>query len=72
MKKVSSLLLAVLLAIPAFPQEVEMADGLRADGKIYVLVAILLVILVGLVAYLVTIDRKASRLERKLEESGRT
>ena len=72
MKKVSSLLLAVLLALPAFSQEAEMADGLRADGKIYALVAILLVILVGLVAYLITIDRKASRLERKLEETGRT
>ena len=71
MKKIGSILLVLWFAIPAFSQEVEMADGLRAEGKIYVLVAILLVILIGLVAYLITIDRKASRLEKKLDENRR-
>ena len=72
MKKISSILLVLWFAIPAFSQEAEMADGLRAEGKIYVLVAILLVILIGLVAYLITIDRKASRLEKKLDENRRS
>ncbi len=71
MKKISSVFFALLVAIPAFSQEVEMADGLRAEGKIYVLVSILLVILIGLVAYLITIDRKTARLEKKLDENSR-
>jgi CcmD family protein len=46
-----------------------MADKMRSEGKIYVLVAIILVILLGLVVYLVMIDRKATRLEKRLDEN---
>ena len=46
---------------------VEMADKMRADGKIYVVVAVILTILSGLILYLVRLDRKIS----KLEQSGK-
>ncbi len=68
MKRISSLFLALVFTIPTYSQEVEMADSMRSDGKIYVVVAILLTILAGLIAYLITIDRKATRLEKKLGE----
>lgn len=69
MKRISSLLLALVLATPGFAQEViEMADTMRSEGKIYVVVAILVAILIGLLAYVFTIDRKATRLEKKLDE----
>ena len=71
MKRISNLLLTLLLTSPAYSQEVEMADGMRADGKIYVVIAVLLVILIGLIAYLIIIDRKATRLEKKLDEIRR-
>ncbi len=72
MKKIISLLSILLIVATAHAQEVEMADNLRAEGKIYVVVTILLVILIGLVGYLVMIDRKVSRLEKKLEEKSRS
>ena len=72
MKRISNLILALLFATPVYSQEVEMADGMRADGKIYVVVAILLVILIGLITYLFMIDRKATRLEKKLNENSRS
>lgn len=50
--------------------EVEMADTLRSEGKIYVVVTIMLVIFLGLIGYLFLMDRKISRLERKLSEKG--
>lgn len=54
-----------------FAQEgVEMADAMRAEGKIYVVVTILVLILAGLVGYLVLIDRKVGRLEKRLKEKG--
>lgn len=43
---------------------VEMADTFRRDGKIYVVVAVLLTILAGIIIYLVRLDRKISRLEK--------
>lgn len=63
-KKSTGTLLAFLIAAIAFGQdEVEMADAMRESGKIYVVVAVILVIFVGLVIYLFTIDRKIKRVE---------
>ncbi|HSI91062.1 MAG TPA: hypothetical protein VK927_08095 [Adhaeribacter sp.] len=63
-------LLLALGVSPAFaqnPAEIEMADQLRADGKIYVVVAVLAVILTGVVIFLVMLDRKLSRLEKQFK-----
>jgi len=46
----------------------EMADAMRSEGKIYVVVAILLIIFAGLIVYLVMLDRKLTRIEKKLPE----
>ena len=43
----------------------QMADAMRSNGKIYVVVAVLLVILAGLFLYLFQTDRKLTRLEQK-------
>jgi hypothetical protein len=43
---------------------VEMADNMRSNGKIYVVVAVVLTILVGLFLYLVRLDRKISNMEK--------
>lgn len=41
------------------------ASIMRSNGKIYVVVAVVLTILIGLIAYLIRIDRKISRLEKE-------
>lgn len=69
MKRIISLSLLLLSAVTGYAQEVEMADTMRSEGKIYVVVAILTVILVGLIGYLILLDRKVNRLERKLDEN---
>jgi len=51
-------------------QHVEMADQLRANGKIYVVVAVLLVILAGLILYVARLDRKITRLEKGTSSKG--
>ena len=66
------LLLPLLLLAPlAFAQATEaapaMADDLRASGKIYVVVAVVAVIVLGLLGYLISLDRKVSRLEREIK-----
>jgi protein-S-isoprenylcysteine O-methyltransferase Ste14 len=47
-----------------FAQQVAMADQLRQDGKIWVVVAVLLVVFVGLICYLISLDRKITKLEK--------
>jgi CcmD family protein len=69
MKKIAKIL---FIAIPAYSQDAEMADVFRSNGKIYVLLSIVLVILLGVAVYLVIIDRKATRLEKRLDENKRS
>ncbi|MBS1751683.1 MAG: CcmD family protein [Bacteroidetes bacterium] len=52
-----------------FAQEkVEMADGMRSNGKIYVVVVVIAVVLAGLFLFLANIDRKLTRLERERQK----
>ena len=44
------------------------AFDMRSNGKIYVVVAVMLIIMLGLILYVVRIDRKITRLEAKEEE----
>jgi K+-transporting ATPase A subunit len=58
-----SLLLMFLTTNLFARQDVEMADTMRTEGKIYVVVGIILIILLGLVAYLFMLDRRIKRME---------
>ncbi len=49
---------------------VEMADAMRAEGKIYVVVAVLVTIFAGVILYAVRIDQKVSRLEKEILTDG--
>ena len=61
------LLLAPLAMAQAPDASPAMADDLRASGKIYVVVAVVTVIVAGLLAYLISLDRKVSRLEKEIK-----
>ncbi len=43
---------------------VEMADVMRSNGKIYVVLAVVLVIFIGLALYLIRLDIKISKIEK--------
>jgi hypothetical protein len=61
------LLLLLLASSTLFAQNgsgVEMADTMRSNGKIYVVIAVILTIFAGIIFYLIRLDRKISRLER--------
>ena len=45
---------------------VEMADVMRSNGKIYVVVGVIMIILAGLIIYLFNTDRKITRIEREV------
>jgi CcmD family protein len=59
------LYLGLLLPATSMAQEPAMADVMRQDGKIYVVVAVILIIFVVLAVYLFYLDRKISALENK-------
>jgi uncharacterized integral membrane protein len=68
MKKLIYLLLLMCVSVVANAQEAEMADTMRSNGKIYVVVGIILIVLAGLITYLFLLDRKISKLENRLTD----
>jgi CcmD family protein len=68
MKKFILSLSMVLICFAGQAQaSVEMADQFRADGKIYVVIAVVAIILTGIFIYLFRLDRKISDLENRIK-----
>lgn len=68
-RKYIALFLSLMVSAVAMAQDVaaqpEMADAFRKDGKIYVVIAVLSLVFIGLTVYLIMIDRKVSKLEKQ-------
>lgn len=58
----------LFLHIPLIAQDasrkVDMADTFRSNGKIYVVVAVLVTIFLGIIIYLIRLDKKITALEK--------
>ncbi len=73
-----SLCLLLSLSISAQKQEIveedyqndriEMADAMRADGKIYVLVAIIVTLFAGFLIYIIRTEQKIKKIEKSLKD----
>lgn len=67
MKKFITFLILLFSSFNLFAQEeVTMADQMRADGKIWVVVGVITIVFVGIITYLVLLDRKISKIEKSL------
>ena len=64
MKKMIIFSTFIFFTFLAKAQDVKMADIMKENGKIYVVIAVMLTILAGLILYLIRLDRKISKLEK--------
>jgi heme/copper-type cytochrome/quinol oxidase subunit 4 len=48
--------------------QVEMADALRANGKIYIVAIVAAIVITILSVYVIMIDRKVTKLEEKINQ----
>ena len=68
MKKLTFLLLLLFSYTGVFAQSgaaVTMDETLQSNGKIYVVVAIIAIIFIGLALYLFSIDRRLKKIENE-------
>ena len=68
MRKILLLAFLLLGYTGVFAQQsatAEMADALRSSGKIYVVVAVITIIFIGLAIYLFSIDRRLKKIEKE-------
>lgn len=61
-----SLFSANLFAQQSVQSDVAMADQMRADGKIWVVVGVIALIFAGIITYLIRLDSKISKVEKEL------
>ena len=66
MRRLIAVFCFLLFTLFVTAQDVEMADTMKANGKIYVVIAVMLTILAGLILYLIRLDRKISKLEKNI------
>jgi CcmD family protein len=67
--KIVALCALLCTAIPALAQfEDRMNDVFYSSGKIKVVIAVAAVILLGILAYVLRLDRKVSRIEKLLRK----
>ena len=55
----------LLFLIQERSNAIEMADKLRENGKIYAVVAVVFLLFLGLLIYLILLDRKISKIEQR-------
>ena len=58
-------LLTLLLPTAVLAQGVDMAETMRSEGKIYVVVGVIAIIFIGLAFYLIALDRRISKMENR-------
>lgn len=58
-------LIVTSLAASAQTSDVDMADLMRENGKIYVVISVLSVILAGFIINLILVDRRLKKLEKQ-------
>ena len=58
--------LSLLLAFTSTrAQEIAMADEIRSNGKIFVVVGVIALVFIGVVGYLIHLDQKVKKLEKE-------
>ena len=61
-------LIFTTIAALAQSSDVAMADQMRSDGKIYVVVAVVGILFLGMLIYLIVLNRKISKMEKLVGE----
>ena len=68
MRVVLTTLLMLISFTASQAKEIEMADTMRSEGKIYVVVAVVAIVFAVLSVFMISLDRKVSRLEKSQKD----
>jgi CcmD family protein len=65
LQRIGATLVLAFITVFANAQTPNNNDVMRSNGKIYVVMAVVIIIMVGLFIYLISVDRKLRKLENK-------
>lgn len=63
--KLFTIVFLILAHASTYAQNIEMADEMRENGKIFVVVGVIALVFIGVVAYLIHLDRRVQKLEKE-------
>ena len=67
LKRLLAFFAMLLMSNFVFAQNAEANDIMKSNGKIYVVMIVVILIVLGLFAYVFSLDRKVSKLEKNSE-----
>ena len=75
LKRIGAVCMLCLLSIGSFAQQMNLKDEdatdfMRSNGKIYVVMAVVITIVLGIFIYLLNLDAKIKKLEKGNKEPG--
>lgn len=59
-----------LVSLPQATAQTGSADFMRSMGKMYVVVAVILAVFIGIILFLVYLDRRLTRIENQINDHG--
>ena len=65
LQRIGAVMALVFITVFAHAQASDNNDVMRSNGKIYVVMAVVIIIMIGFFIYLINVDRKLSKLEKK-------
>lgn len=70
MNKLKALFVLLLAPVLTWAQEdgVEMADAMRENGKIYVVLTVSVIVFLVVLAYLIKVDLKVNKMYKELKD----
>jgi len=69
-RKLQAFIVLTFTGLIANAQKIEMADDFRGEGKIYVVVAVVLSLIIGIFVQLMRLENKVKSLEKENEGSN--
>ena len=67
MKKAIITVITLIFCIQNIFAQTEGGDFMRETGKIYVVVAVIIAMFIGIIIYLISLDRKLTKLEDQIK-----
>jgi hypothetical protein len=64
-QRIGAVMALAFITVFAHAQAPDNNDVMRSNGKIYVVMAVVIIIMIGFFIYLISVDKKLSKLEKK-------
>lgn len=67
MRTILTLILSLISTVSVWAQgnDIEMAEMMRSDGKIYIVISVLMIIFIGFIFYLTRLDSRITKMEKE-------